>query len=93
MSKNVPVRFLKAWRTYFTNDVAGFDKERAEELVEGGVAEYASESASAAPSGRKSSRKSPAPAPAPTPPAGPQDPTPPAGGAGEGSDSDDEEKP
>lgn len=91
MSKNVPVRFLKAWRTYFTNDVAGFDKERAEELVEGGVAEYASESASAAPSGRKSNRKSPAPAP--TPPAGPQDPTPPASGAGEGGDSDDEEKP
>ncbi|NMZ72969.1 hypothetical protein HBO32_07650 [Pseudomonas nitroreducens] len=93
MSKNVPVRFLKGWRTYFTNDVAGFDKERAEELVEGGVAEYASEAASAAPTVRKNNRKHQVPAPAPTPPATSPESSPPVGEAGEGSDSDDEEKP
>ncbi|WP_236200716.1 hypothetical protein [Pseudomonas pseudonitroreducens] len=93
MSKNVPVRFLKAWRTYFTNDVAGFDKDRAEELVEGGVAEYASEAAPAAPGVRKSNRKPQALTPAPTPPAGSPESTQSAAEAGEGSDSDDEEKP
>lgn len=92
MSKNIPVRFLKAWRTYFTGDVAGFSKDLADELVDGGVAEYASEAVA-----RKNSRRPQAPAPAPTPPAATQEPTQPAGEAGEagegGNDADDEEKP
>lgn len=42
MSKtnNVAVRFLKRWRAYNPKEVAGFDPEAADKLVEGGVAEY-----------------------------------------------------
>lgn len=95
MSKNIPVRFLKAWRTYFTGDVAGFSKELADDLVDGGVAEHASDSvASEAPGGRKGGRSNKSSKTAPTPSADPQDPPPPPGGAGEGGNgADDEEKP
>lgn len=33
------VKFNKPWSIYATGDVAGFDAERAETLVQGGVAE------------------------------------------------------
>lgn len=43
MSKtnNVAVSFLKRWRAYNPGEVAGFDPQTAEKLVEGGAAEYA----------------------------------------------------
>lgn len=42
MSKtnNVAVRFLKRWRAYNPTEVAGFEPETADKLVDGGVAEY-----------------------------------------------------
>ena len=49
MSNSVPVRFTKAWRTYFPGDVAGFDQETASTLIGGGVATaYAGTTAAAA---------------------------------------------
>lgn len=40
MSEKIPVRFVKPWRSFFKDDVAGFPGDVAEELVGGGVAEY-----------------------------------------------------
>jgi len=52
MSNSVPVRFTKAWRTYFPGDIAGFDQETAATLIGGGVATaYAGTTAAAVPAG------------------------------------------
>lgn len=40
MSEKKPVRFVKPWRSFFKDDVAGFPADVADELVDGGVAEY-----------------------------------------------------
>lgn len=40
MSEKIPVRFVKPWRAFFKGDVAGFPDDVADELVDGGVAEY-----------------------------------------------------
>lgn len=40
MSENIPVRFVKPWRSFFKDDVAGFPGDVAEELVTGGAAVY-----------------------------------------------------
>jgi len=56
MSNSVPVRFTKAWRTYFPGDIAGFDHETASTLIGGGVATaYAGTTAAAAVSAGPSS--------------------------------------
>ncbi|MDF3842676.1 hypothetical protein P3W55_13250 [Pseudomonas citronellolis] len=97
MSNNVPVRFLKSWRSYFKNDTAGFPQEVAEELVDGGVAEYtAGSTAAKAKSGGKGGGKGNAKSaaaggesvspPAPEPGGGEGQ----AGGAGDETGADDE---
>lgn len=39
MSDKVVVRFLRSWRGYSTNELAGFDSAVADALIEGGFAE------------------------------------------------------
>lgn len=45
----VAVKFLKQWRAYNKDDVAGFDEGVAKKLVDGGVAEYHKVGKAAAP--------------------------------------------
>lgn len=58
MSKtnNIAVRFLKRWRAYNPDEVAGFEPEVAEKLVDGGAAEYADKARTKG-SGKKSEPK------------------------------------
>ncbi|MCQ4257470.1 hypothetical protein [Stutzerimonas stutzeri] len=39
MSKPSIIKFKKSWQGYGPNEVAGFPKEKADKLIEGGVAE------------------------------------------------------
>lgn len=45
MSEKIPVRFVKSWRSFFKDDVAGFPDDVATELVDGGVAVHLGASA------------------------------------------------
>ena len=65
MSDNVPVRFSKAWRTYFPGDIAGFDSGVSEALIDAGLASAYSVKADQASKkvesvGRKGGSRSPA---------------------------------
>lgn len=76
MSKNnlVAVRFVKRWRGYNPDEVAGFEPEVAEQLVDGGAAEYpgkgAAKRAAKTADSKKPEGEGPAAAPAPADGAG-----------------------
>lgn len=76
MSKtnNVAVRFLKRWRAYNPGEVAGFDPEIADKLVEGGAAEYADKARTKRPATKAADPKKTAEDDKQPPEGGPSDP-------------------
>ena len=89
MSELIAVKFNKPWRGYSAGEIAGFDQEGADRLVEGEVAELLGTS--------KPKAKSAKPKPANTPEGGSAGPEAggltPKGGEGASADLDDEAKP
>ncbi|MFV2944244.1 hypothetical protein [Pseudomonas japonica] len=85
--EKVIVTFTGAWRGYSKGEVAGFEKEVAESLVEGGRAEFFEGKKAGKAAGK--SRSAPAPATAPQPGPGPDGDGNTEQNAGGGSDDDD----
>lgn len=96
--KRIPVQFLKSWRGYSKDEIAGFDQGDAQRLVDSDVAEFYSEDGRPAKGKGKSKGTGKGSSSAATPPApGTSTADPSAGGNGDGDgggDNDDnEEKP
>lgn len=63
MNNNTSVKFIKAWRSYFPGEIAGFDSDVATTLVAGGVATAHPAASASATLSRQSTPLSRQPAP------------------------------